>query len=131
MLIFARLWRIIEHLSSLKIEKKMPRKHLIGDQIPSLVDERLKTWGACIRGLRMTQRMRALDLCARMSITHTTLRRLERGDPGAGAGLYLTALMILGALDLAAPPLPSHLVDLPDPQGRVRLPRAPGADDDF
>lgn len=109
----------------------MPKKHLPGDAVPTLVAERLHAWGTCIKRLRLTQKIRVVDLCARMGITHTTLRRLEKGDPGAGAGLYLTALMILGALDYAAPPLPAHLLDLPDPNKRVRRNDAYGADDDF
>lgn len=81
--------------------------------------------------LRLTQKIRANDLCVRMKITHTTLRRLERGDPGAGAGLYLNALMILGAFDIATPALPNHLVDFSKVNNRVRLDIATNPDNDF
>ena len=109
----------------------MPKKHLLGDQVPSLVAERLRTWGICIKTLRLAQKLRVHDLCARIDVTHTTLRRLEQGDPGASAGLYLSALMVLGAIDIAAPPLPSHLVDLSSKNNRVRLSYAEDIDHDF
>lgn len=113
------------------INLHMPKKLFQGDIVPSLVTERLQAWGLGIRTLRLMQKMRAQDLCARMSITHTTLRRLEQGDPGAGAGLYLTAFMILGAMDTATPPLPSQWLAMAQPDGRVRLPKPSATDDDF
>lgn len=109
----------------------MPRKRLHGDEVPSLVAERLQTWGTAIRNLRLAQKIRVSDLCARMGITHTTLRRLEKGDPGAGAGLYLSALMVLGALEIAAPLLPEHLLHMPNANRRVRTSHAHAADNDF
>ncbi|HEV2610770.1 MAG TPA: helix-turn-helix transcriptional regulator [Noviherbaspirillum sp.] len=109
----------------------MPNKGLQADEVPSLVTERLQTWGACIRTLRLEQKVRVSDLCARMGITHTTLRRLEKGDPGAGAGLYLSALMILGALEMAAPSLPGHLLHSPNTNKRVRIRHAHDIDDHF
>jgi transcriptional regulator with XRE-family HTH domain len=109
----------------------MPRKRLHGDEVPSLVAERLRAWGTAIRNLRLAQKIRVSDLCARMGITHTTLRRLEKGDPGAGAGLYLSALMVLGVLEIAAPLLPEHLLHMPHASRRVRTSHAHGLDDDF
>jgi transcriptional regulator with XRE-family HTH domain len=87
----------------------MPKKLLDTDSLPTLVQERLSTWGRCIRTQRLRQRITAADLCSRMGISEATLRRLERGDPGAGAGAFLTALLVLGVADEAAPPLPPLL----------------------
>jgi transcriptional regulator with XRE-family HTH domain len=109
----------------------MPYKKLPGEQMPTLVLERLRSWGSCIKKLRLKQNIRAEDLCMRMRISTPTLRRLERGDAGAGIGLYLNALMILGALDIAAPPLPAYITELPQSKQRVRLPNPEDADDDF
>jgi len=109
----------------------MPRKQLHGDEVPSLVAERLQAWGTAVRNLRLAQKIRVTDLCARMGVTHTTLRRLEKGDPGAGAGLYLSALMVLGALDIAAPLLPEHLLHTANAGRRVRTSHAHAYDDDF
>ena len=83
----------------------LPKKLLDNQSLPTLVSERLNVWGRCIRTQRLRQRIQAADLCGRMDISLATLRRLERGDPGAGIGIYLTALMILGLIDKAAPAL--------------------------
>lgn len=87
----------------------MPKKLLNETTLPTLVGERLVTWGRCIHTQRLRQRITAADLCVRMSISEATLRRLERGDPGAGAGAYLSALLILGVFDEATPVLPPAL----------------------
>lgn len=109
----------------------MPKK-TAPERLPTLVTERLAQWGNCIKTLRLTQKLRIQDLCARMQITHTTLRRLEKGDPGAGAGLYLHAMMVLGALELAAPLLPAALIQVERTQSRVRLAKKTEVpDDDF
>ncbi|MES2538003.1 MAG: helix-turn-helix transcriptional regulator [Pseudomonadota bacterium] len=86
----------------------MPKKLLKPEAAPSLVLERLKVWGRCIRTQRVAQQILASDLCARMGISDATLRRLERGDPGASAATYLGALMILGILDFVAPMPDQH-----------------------
>jgi transcriptional regulator with XRE-family HTH domain len=97
----------------------MPRKILRAEGVPTLAQERLRVWGNCIKKQRISQKMRAQDLCSRMEISDATLRRLEKGDPGAGAGLFLSALLILGLLDDAAPLLANHLW-APDSRRRVR-----------
>ena len=83
----------------------MPKKLLDSEELPTLVGERLSMWGRCIQTQRLRQRIKTADLCERMGISQATLRRLERGDPGAGIGIYLTALLILGVIDMAAPAL--------------------------
>ena len=88
----------------------MPKIKRTAEILPTLVVERLATWGKLIQSLRMTQKMRAADLCERIEITHTTLRRMERGDPGAAVGLYLSAFMVLGAMDLVAPTIDANLL---------------------
>lgn len=87
----------------------MPRKLLDNDSLPTLVQERLSMWGKCIHAQRLQQRVTSADLCERMGISENTLRRLERGDPGAGAGTYLTALLTLGMVDDLAPSIPPEL----------------------
>jgi transcriptional regulator with XRE-family HTH domain len=109
----------------------MPQKKLPAEKMPTLVLEKLRSWGLCIKKLRLQQNIRAEDLCLRMRISYPTLRRLERGDAGAGIGLYLNALMILGALDIAAPPLPAYITELPAKKQRVRLPHSEEEDNDF
>lgn len=99
----------------------MPKKNLHPDAVPTLIQERLHAWGLVIRKQRALQRIRAVDLCSRMEISEATLRRLERGDAGAGVGLYLMAFQILGVLDELAPMPPSSLWS-PDARQRVRVP---------
>lgn len=99
----------------------MPKKNLPQNAVPTLVQERLQAWGAVIRGQRAAQQLRAIDLCERMEISEATLRRLERGDAGAGIGLYLAAFRILGVLDELVP-LPVPELMLKDMPQRVRVP---------
>jgi transcriptional regulator with XRE-family HTH domain len=108
----------------------MPRKTLRAEAVPTLVQERLRMWGNCIRQQRITQGILAEDLCSRMEISDATLRRLEKGDPGAGVSLYLSALLILGVLDEAVPVLANHLW-VPDSRRRVRIPATEAGDVDF
>lgn len=63
----------------------MPKRLLDTASLPTLVQERLSIWGRCIRTQRLRQRIAAADFCVRIGISEATLRRLERGDPGAGA----------------------------------------------
>ncbi|WP_230025624.1 helix-turn-helix domain-containing protein [Massilia sp. Bi118] len=86
------------------------------------MQERLAIWGKSIRTQRLRQRITIADLSTRMGISRTTLLRLEKGDPGAGAGAYLTALLVLGIVDKAAPVLPVELWQGNDGR-RVRLSR--------
>jgi transcriptional regulator with XRE-family HTH domain len=87
----------------------MPRKLTTTDTWPTLVQERLRIWGQCIRTQRLRQRITVADLSTRLGVSRATLLRLEKGDPGTGAGAYLTALLALGIVDRAAPTLPAEL----------------------
>jgi transcriptional regulator with XRE-family HTH domain len=108
----------------------MPTKILPSAVTPSLVQERLAMWGKCIRTQRIRQRILARDLCARIGVSDATLRRLENGDAGASASLYLSALLVLGILDQAAP-----VLELPlwtdEGRKRVRPPRPESDAHDF
>lgn len=44
----------------------MPKKISNADTWPTLVLERLLTWGKCIQTQRLQQRIKAEDLCARL-----------------------------------------------------------------
>lgn len=100
----------------------MPKKLSNAEGWPTLVQDRLTAWGKCINTQRLRQRITVVDLSARLGISRTTLLRLEKGDPGAGAGAYLTALLALGIFDQAAPALPAQLWQADHGQ-RVRLSR--------
>jgi hypothetical protein len=83
----------------------MPKKLSNAGMWPTLVQERLVEWGRCVNVQRLQQRITAADLCRRLGISEATLRRLERGDPGVGAGAYVNALLTLGMANEATPAL--------------------------
>lgn len=91
----------------------MPKKLPTASTRPVQVDFRLEEWGTAIRNGRLRQRLKAQDVCERVGMTHTTLRRLERGDPGAGVGLYLAVFHLLGMLDHMTPPVAPELLAEP------------------
>lgn len=97
----------------------MPVKLLPAARVPTLVQERLRIWGQCIRTQRIKQHIQAADLCARMGVSDATLRRLEKGDPGAATGSYLNALLILGLLEDAVP-MPDAALWTADMRKRAR-----------
>jgi transcriptional regulator with XRE-family HTH domain len=106
----------------------MSRKPAATTLVPTLVAERLRVWGMCVRKQRITQRIRASDLCARMGISHPTLQRLQRGEASVSAGVYLEALHILGIFDECAPLPGNDLWQMDSPNGRARP--TSGVDDD-
>lgn len=108
----------------------MPKKLSKAETWPTLVQERLTVWGQTINAQRLRQRIPVADLSARLGISRTTLLRLEKGDPGAGVGAYLTAFLALGIFDQVAPVLPVELWQ-GDYGQRVKLnQQEKGADDD-
>lgn len=104
----------------------MPKRALPATAIPTLVAERLTTWGKCVRHQRVSQQITGRDLCERLGISHPTLQRIERGEASVNAGLYLAALHVLGVLPYAAPELDPSLWQSRSPAPRAR----PGASDD-
>ncbi|MFT0546364.1 helix-turn-helix domain-containing protein [Allopusillimonas ginsengisoli] len=106
----------------------MPKKKSTIHIVNMNAHDKTIMWGQCVRVQRVKQRMLAKDLCKRISISASTLRRLESGDPGVAAVAYLSALDVLGLLDHAAPDLDPGLYQ-GDLMARVRT--APDDDDDF
>ncbi|MES2150077.1 MAG: helix-turn-helix transcriptional regulator [Pseudomonadota bacterium] len=83
----------------------------------------MKTWGACVRKQRISQKMTALDLCHRLQISHPTLQRLENGGETVSVALYLAAFHILGVMESATPELRPDIWQMRHPAGRVRIKR--------
>jgi len=107
----------------------MPKRDPKQVPAPTLVMERLLTWGAAVRKQRTAQHIRALDLCSRLNISHPTLRRLERGESSVSAGVYLAAMHVLGFLDQSAPALKEELFRMPTVGQRARIDSV--EDDDY
>jgi len=108
----------------------MPKKLTTEAAVPTLLQERLTTWGRCIRSQRLTQRITSPELAQRMNISRATLQRLERGDPGAAVVTYLRAFLVLGVLDEVAPALRPPLWAASTAQRVVHSRTVADADDD-
>jgi transcriptional regulator with XRE-family HTH domain len=89
----------------------------------------LRKLGRDIRDARKRRRIPVAMLAERVSISRTTLSKVEKGDPGVSAGTYAAILFSLGMTD--------RLADVADPRHdtvgreleeerlpeRIRLPR--------
>mgnify|MGYP003585192306 FL=1 len=89
----------------------MPSKRLTAKRVHYDVSDTLITWGRCVRTQRVRQKLVARDLSQRIGISEPTLRRLEKGDPGVAASVYLSALLALGVFHEAIHPLAPALYD--------------------
>ncbi|GAA0421905.1 hypothetical protein GCM10009094_27760 [Massilia aurea] len=109
------------------IEDDMIKRARPTSEIPTLVAERLKIWGKCIRKQRVSQNITAQDLCERLDISRPTLVRMEHGEGNVNAALYLAALNILGVLAFAVPELDITLWQM-DHGGKRARPDVDGSD---
>jgi transcriptional regulator with XRE-family HTH domain len=101
----------------------MPKKLIsTADKYPTLVLERCRLWGEVIKSQRLTQRITGAELCQRAQISKNTLGRIERGDPAAAIGAYLSILNVLGMLSVLVPTPPATALPEPvtDTRGRAR-----------
>jgi transcriptional regulator with XRE-family HTH domain len=75
--------------------------------IPPAAATALRALGENLRVARARRRESQRDWAKRLGISVPTLIRMERGDPGVGAGIYATALWLIGTVgglsELAAP----------------------------
>ena len=74
--------------------------------MPLPVQRALAKLGDDIRTARLRRRIPTALMAARMMVTRTTLRKVEKGDAGVSMGIYATALFIVG--------MTSRLADLAD-----------------
>ena len=109
------------------MEDDMVKRARPTSEIPTLVAERLKIWGKCIRKQRVSQNITAQELCERLDISRPTLVRMEHGEGNVNAALYLTALNILGVLAFAVPELDITLWQM-DHWGKRARPDVDGSD---
>jgi transcriptional regulator with XRE-family HTH domain len=75
--------------------------------IPPAAASALRTLGENLRVARVRRRESQRTWAKRLGISVPTLIRMEKGDPGVGAGIYATALWLMGTVgglsELAAP----------------------------
>jgi transcriptional regulator with XRE-family HTH domain len=75
--------------------------------MPPAASQALRTLGENLAIARARRRESQRAWAKRLGVSIPTLIRMERGDPGVSAGIYVTALWLMGAAaklpDLAAP----------------------------
>lgn len=85
----------------------MPKTPLAVVTLPPAAAQALRALGENLAIARVRRRESQRAWAKRLGVSVPTLIRMERGDPGVGAGIYATALWLMGRAnalpDLAAP----------------------------
>jgi hypothetical protein len=85
----------------------MPKQSQALETIPPAALQALRTLGENLAIARTRRRESQRTWARRLGISVPTLIRMERGDPGVSAGIYATALWLMGTVgglpELAAP----------------------------
>ena len=85
----------------------MPRTPQALQTLPPAAAQALRTLGENLAIARIRRRESQRTWAQRLGISVPTLIRMERGDPGVSAGIYATALWLMGRVNalstLAAP----------------------------
>ena len=85
----------------------MPRTSAALETLPPAAVQALRSLGENLAVARIRRRESQRTWAKRLGISVPTLIRMERGDPGVSAGIYTTALWLIGRANalpqLAAP----------------------------
>jgi len=85
----------------------MPKSPQALEVLPPAAAQALRALGENLAIARVRRRESQRAWAKRLGVSVPTLIRLERGDPGVGAGIYATALWLMGRVSalpgLAAP----------------------------
>jgi len=85
----------------------MPKRSDAIDLLPAQARQALARLGAALAIARRRRRESQRRWAARLGVSAPTVVRMERGDPSVGAGIYATALWMIGRAgalgELAAP----------------------------
>src|SRR5688500_489842 len=85
----------------------MPQTSMALEAIPPAATQALRALGENLAIARTRRRESQRAWAKRLGVSVPTLIRMERGDPGVGAGIYATALRLMGTVsglpELAAP----------------------------
>ncbi|MEA1927949.1 MAG: hypothetical protein U9N73_07055 [Candidatus Auribacterota bacterium] len=71
-------------------------------RLPIPVQRALRKLGSDIRDARRRRRIPTTIMADRASISRTTLRKVEKGEPGVSLGIYATILFVLGLIERLA-----------------------------
>src|SRR5262245_41548249 len=88
----------------------MPKISRALESLPPPASRALKSLGENLAIARVRRRESQRAWARRLGVSTPTLIRLERGDPGVGAGIYATALWLIGRAN-ALPELASPALD--------------------
>ena len=89
----------------------MPKSSLAHSTLPPAAARALRSLGDNLAIARVRRRESQRVWAKRLGVSVPTLIRMERGDPGVGAGIYVTALWMIGRSD-SLPELASPTADL-------------------
>jgi transcriptional regulator with XRE-family HTH domain len=85
----------------------MPKPSQAQQTLPPAAHQGLRALGESLAIARVRRRESQRTWAKRIGVSVPTLIRMERGDPGVGAGVYATALWLIGRVgalaDIAAP----------------------------
>ena len=85
----------------------MPKSPRALESLPPAVTQALARLGENLAVARLRRRESQRAWAKRLGVSVPTLIRMERGDPGVSAGIYATALWLMGTVgglpELAAP----------------------------
>src|SRR5262249_53402884 len=76
----------------------MPKVPVALESIPPAAAQALRTLGENLAIARTRRRESQRAWAKRLGVSVPTLIRLERGDPGVSAGIYATALWLMGTV---------------------------------
>lgn len=93
---------------------------MVSRPLPARVRRSAGQIGTHLAAWRKLQGLTAEQVADRAGITRDTLRRLERGEPTVGLGVFLNVARALGSLDRVVDALDPYETDL----GRARADQA-------
>ena len=88
-------------------------------RVPLRVQDHLNHWAEAIKAHRIRQRLTLAEFARMLQVSRPTVQRVEAGDPGVAAAVYVNALMSLGLGPLAIPDLDPVYREVPE-RKRVR-----------
>jgi transcriptional regulator with XRE-family HTH domain len=107
----------------------MPKSSQALLTLPPAAAQALRSLGANLAIARGRRRESQRAWAKRLGVSVPTLIRMERGDPGVGAGIYVTALWLIGRsnalADLAAPGTDRGALEGDIRSAQARLARKP------
>jgi transcriptional regulator with XRE-family HTH domain len=97
----------------------MPKSPQAFSTLPPAAAKALRSLGDNLAIARVRRRESQRTWAKRLGVSVPTLIRMERGDPGVGAGIYVTALWMIGKVD-GLPELASPTLDVGAIESDVR-----------